>query len=281
MLSSSFIVTAYRNACLAELEAIKPGNVHIFADGHGMEVQHFVESAEASAPYIVMPNLTLGERIYKAVEATYNEVQCNTNLGIVMLCAPIVHALSMPSDLPLQSQITQIIADTTVQDAEWLYQAIRLAKPAGIGQRQSDDVAESAKINLAQAMQVAKNYDMIAQQYSQSYEDVFNKALPVYQALVKRWERPAWATTGVYLFWLAHYADSHIMRKYGQEVAQTVLKQALIHYQTYIRLDNPKTYLPALLAWDAQLKAQAINPGTSADLTVTTILLAGLENVSF
>jgi triphosphoribosyl-dephospho-CoA synthase len=31
-----------------------------------------------------------------------------------------------------------------------------------------------------------------------------------------------------------------------------------------------------LAAWDESLKAQGINPGTSADLTVATLFLAGL-----
>ena len=31
---------------------------------------------------------------------------------------------------------------------------------------------------------------------------------------------------------------------------------------------------PAWAAWDAQLKQLGVNPGTSADLTVTTLMLA-------
>ena len=33
---------------------------------------------------------------------------------------------------------------------------------------------------------------------------------------------------------------------------------------------------PAFAAWDESLKAQGINPGTSADLTVATLMIAGL-----
>ena len=41
----------YQSACLAELAALKPGNVHAMADGHGMTVEQFVKSAELSVPY--------------------------------------------------------------------------------------------------------------------------------------------------------------------------------------------------------------------------------------
>ena len=43
------VAAAYIEACLAELDAPKPGNVHRFAPGHRMEVEDFVRSAEASA----------------------------------------------------------------------------------------------------------------------------------------------------------------------------------------------------------------------------------------
>ena len=80
----------YRNACMAELTAIKPGNVHMFADGHGMVVQDFIQSANVSAPAIAQLGLTVGERILNATQATWNAVGCNTNLGIVLLAAPMV-----------------------------------------------------------------------------------------------------------------------------------------------------------------------------------------------
>ena len=47
----SLMTQKYTNACMAELTALKPGNVHLFADGHGMLVQDFIKSAEVSAPF--------------------------------------------------------------------------------------------------------------------------------------------------------------------------------------------------------------------------------------
>ncbi|MFM8392206.1 MAG: triphosphoribosyl-dephospho-CoA synthase, partial [Methylophilaceae bacterium] len=56
----------YQSACLAELAALKPGNVHAMADGHGMTVEQFVKSAELSAPHIGDEKLSVGQRILQA-----------------------------------------------------------------------------------------------------------------------------------------------------------------------------------------------------------------------
>jgi triphosphoribosyl-dephospho-CoA synthase len=43
--------------------------------------------------------------------------------------------------------------------------------------------------------------------------------------------------------------------------------------------EQPDQIVPALLAWDAALKEKAINPGTSADLTVTTLFAHRLRSI--
>ena len=86
------LAIAFKSACMAELEALKPGNVHLFADGHGMTITDFIKSADATALVIAQPNLSVGERILHAVQATQNAVGLNTNLGIILLCAPLIHA---------------------------------------------------------------------------------------------------------------------------------------------------------------------------------------------
>jgi triphosphoribosyl-dephospho-CoA synthase len=43
-------------------------------------------------------------------------------------------------------------------------------------------------------------------------------------------------------------------------------------------LDNPKTCLRDLLKFDAELKEEGLNPGTSADLTVATLLAVSLQD---
>lgn len=271
---------AYLNACLAELEALKPGNVHIFADGHGMQLQDFIQSAEVSAPALCDDQAfgvrSLGQRILDALQATYDKVGCNTNLGIVLLAAPVVHALSTYPQLPLTNGLQHVLQQTTLADAACVYEGIRLVNPAGMGQREEHDVSQAPQIDLLEAMRLASTHDMVARQYVDGYETIFSQALPLYHDLIARWERPAWALAAVYLYWLATFPDSHIVRKYGVKTAAAVQQVAQTHYKALLALENPKHYLPQLLAWDQALKQQKLNPGTSADLTVITAMCASL-----
>lgn len=274
-----YCTAAFKSACIAELEALKPGNVHIFADGHGMLVQDFMRSAEVAAAPISRAGLTVGQRILHAIQATNQAVGCNTNLGIVLLAAPLIQAANSDAVIPFKNRLGQVLNNLTQQDAVEVFEAIKIASPAGLGEAKKYDVNEIPQCTLLEAMIEASEYDLIARQYANRYEDVY-LGLQHYQVVLKRWQRPAWAVTGVYLYFMANYLDSHIMRKYGVTLAEEVKQQAVEHHQTIFQCENPKTYLGELLAWDKALKERLINPGTSADLTVSVLLLENLLNNS-
>ena len=99
-LTEAALQTAFVAACEEELAVPKPGNVHDFAGGHGMFADDFRRSAAAAAPQLCRPRATLGQRILGAVAATRAEVAQNTNLGIVLLCAPLAMAATAGGDLP-------------------------------------------------------------------------------------------------------------------------------------------------------------------------------------
>lgn len=273
-MSSLTPADAFENACLAELQALKPGNVHVFADGHGMEVGDFVKSAHAAAVVIAQPDLTVGQRIFNAVDATWSAVGCNTNLGIILLAAPLMHAVLT------QRPVSVVLSELTVDDAVWAFRAIELASPAGLGVKAEHDVRTVPKVTLMEAMQFASEvdhlHDEIARQYVTNFSDVFGFGLTRYFEAMARWDNSAWAATAVYLGWLARQPDTHVLRKsgvHGGMVAFELQKQAKVHERAFLAFDNPKNYMGTLLKWDAELKKSGINPGTSADLTVATLML--------
>jgi triphosphoribosyl-dephospho-CoA synthase len=270
------LAVSFKAACLSELEAIKPGNVHIFADGHGMVVQDFVRSAEVAALAISEPGLTVGGRIYAAVHATWNAVGCNTNLGIVLLCAPLVHAAMSGNRSSLRDCLQQTLQGLTVEDAVLAYRAILQASPAGLGEGGQHDVRQYPNVTLLEAMSVAQHRDRIAWQYTHGYEDIYVGVTRYHEAL-QRWERPAWAAALVYLGFLAQFPDSHIARKHGEAVAVAVQQEGLAHYRALLAMENPKQYQRDLLRFDSSLKERGLNPGTSADMTVATLLVDSLD----
>ena len=282
-MSNAELANVFKTACMAELESLKPGNVHIFADGHGMTVLDFMLSAQAAAEVIALPDLSIGMRILKCVQATQNAVKTNTNLGIILLCAPLIHAAIIinlpPNKLTFSQALEFVLANTTIADAENTFAAIRLANPAGLGAVAKHDVYQTATCTLLAAMQSAVNpnmaNDMIAQQYTNNYAQIIQGVI-LYQQALARWQRPAWALTAVHLHFMAHYCDSHIVRKYGETIAKLVQNKALEHESAFLKAYNPNNYLTPLLKFDAALKKRGLNPGTSADLTVATRLMADL-----
>ena len=285
------IANAYKLACMAELEALKPGNVHIFSDGHGMQISDFILSAEASALVITQPNLTVGERILSAVQATQEAVGLNTNLGIILLCAPIIQAaLRLKGEVnfnheALQAALQDCLHHLSVIDAEDTSSAIVLANPAGLGEVSQYDVHAQPQVTLLALMQAAENHDRIAWQYSHNFSDIFNVGIPRFQDGLQRWQHfnnkgqnLAWATTAVYLGFLARQPDTHIARKHGHTIATEVMMQAKLREASFWQSENPKLQQSELLAWDTALKDQKLNPGTSADLTVATLMVHNLTN---
>jgi triphosphoribosyl-dephospho-CoA synthase len=273
--TSAQLSQAFKSACMAELSALKPGNVHIFADGHGMKVQDFVASAEAAARVIAEPEMSLGQRIFSSVQVTQQAVSCNTNLGMILLCAPLLQAQMMSELDALQPNIHEVIRHADCDDAELVFAAIRLASPGGLGAAKEHDVQQTANCTLLQAMQAAAHRDMIAKQFVTDFSDVF-AAILVYEHLVQAWQRPAWAATGVHLYFMSHFLDSHIVRKQGEVIASMVQAEAIEHYHAFLNTHQPKNYQTPLITFDLALKKRGINPGTSADLTVATLLLRDL-----
>ena len=69
------------------------------------------------------------------------------------------------------------------------------------------------------------------------------------------------------------------MRKQGMTTAQAVQQGAATLLALYNEQSDIQTLTQALLAFDQDLKAQGINPGTSADLTVATLFAIQLQEL--
>ena len=273
------VAAVIRAACITDVRAFKPGNVSFASPGHGMRAEDFVASAQVMSVAIAAPAADVGQRILRAVEATQAVVQFNTNLGIVLLCAPLVHAaIGSSNELILCERLRPVLAGLDEYDAELTYRAIRMAKPGGLGRSDRHDVAQSPSVTLREAMGEASARDRIAHQYVTDYRDIFETGLPALEEGIARGLNREWAAVIVYLTFLARYPDSHVARKHGGEVAASVSLQARDLSQALERAGDPAQEMPELEAFDRQLKARSINPGTSADLTVATLVAMDLED---
>lgn len=267
------LAKAFERACLAELKALKPGNVHVHASGHGMVAAQFEAAAVAAAPFIAGHGLGLGERIEGAVRASLAVAGCNTNLGIVLLCAPLIAAAERGSDL--RSALRRVLGATTIADAAAAYRAIAAANPGGLGRADTQDVAAPPSVALIEAMRLAADRDRIAAQYVTGFRDIFEIGVRRIAASVGLSAEAA--TEAVYMDFLAAFPDSHITRKFGLATAEAVRAEAA-SIRRVIEWTSPDRRA-VLLAFDTSLKQRGLNPGTSADLTVASLLAADLSGM--
>lgn len=269
-LAPAEVAEAFRAACLAELSALKPGNVHVFAAGHGMETAQFEAAAAAAAPAIARAGAIVGARVLAAVEASLAVAGCNTNLGIILLCAPL--AVAAEGGGPLRDQLVRVLDGLNLADAENAFRAIAAASPGGLGASAEADVRAPASVTLKEAMALAADRDTIARQYVTGYADLFALGVPALAGAPLERRR----IEDAYLAFLATLPDSHIARKFGPEQAEVVRQEAVALRGGLSGL-SPAERHDALLAFDTSLKSRGLNPGTSADLTVASIFAALTE----
>ena len=79
----------------------------------------------------------------------------------------------------------------------------------------------------------------------------------------------------LFLKYLSLDYDSHLLRKYGIEKASKITKKASM----IRKINNNKNLCIALKKFDKYLKFFNFNPGTCADLTVTTLLINKIRDI--
>ena len=282
----------FLRACELDVDVRKPGNVSWASAGHGMTAEHFLASAKAVAGPLFERGASVGERIEASVEATWAVAGCNTNLGIVLLCAPIARAVELRPDATapedMREAVEFVLGELDLSDAQAAFRAIARARPGGLANAPEQDVRHPPSVDLRAAMALAAHRDSIARQYRDGYDDLFELGVPT---LGTRFSLMAASVSGapdagtvaavqrLYLALLSSFPDSHIVRIHGETVAHIVMTAAQgwrVRQRCHGGLDAD----PEFAEWDASLKADRINPGTTADLTVAALLIAGLTGSS-
>jgi triphosphoribosyl-dephospho-CoA synthase len=258
-----------------EIEAFKPGNVSVYADGHDMTVNDFIKSAEVSAPILCEPKSSLGHRVLESVKATRGAVGCNTNLGMLLLFAPIVMAAEEKFDdvNDLRKNLEIALTSLTKEDTNQIFEAICLANPGGLGNVDSQDVHDEPQCSLIEAMQLASNRDAVALQYTNNFKEIFELGFSSIKHFDQSWNSVKWSTVSCYLMFMSSIADSHIQRKYGAQIAEQIRKKSGVIAERFHKTSDPESDIDLIQRFDEELKAENINPGTCADLTAASLLV--------
>jgi triphosphoribosyl-dephospho-CoA synthase len=272
------VAAAGQLACLLEVSAPKPGNVTPQHHFHDTRYEDFLASAVAIGPALAAAGeQPLGATVRLAIEATLRWTRSNTNLGIVLLLAPIARAAHRTRG-GLRERVADVLAETTVTDAAEVYAAIRQARPGGLGSATSEDVAARPTVTLREAMGLAAERDAVAREYVTDFNLTFETGVPA--LLSARHDGLTWTDAAVeaYLALLDVAPDTHIARKLGAaEAALVSVRAREVRTLGGVRSDAGRQALARL---DADLRdpRNRRNPGTTADLTCASLFVVILED---
>jgi triphosphoribosyl-dephospho-CoA synthase len=259
-------------ACIWEATARKPGNVHRYCDFDDAGYVDFLVSAAAVAPVLeTAPQRRVGETIWQAIQATRQVTASNTNLGIVMVLAPLA---TVPPSEPLRTGLLRVLENLSVEDAQAAYRAIRQAAPGGLGEAPEQDVRTEPTQTLRAVMVLAAELDLIARQYANGFHEVFAVGVPALQAGLEKTRTLEDAIVSCQLTLMAVYPDSLIARKRGLAEAAEAGRRA----RQVLDAGWPHTAdgQAALVDLDSWLRAEGHqrNPGTTADLVAACLFVA-------
>lgn len=282
MSGSPSIGQAASLACILEVTAPKPGNVHRGVDFDDCTLNDFLASAVAIAPHMDRAgDFPLGETVLRSIESTRSVTASNTNLGIVLLLAPLATAAaSHPADVP--TGVKSTLSNLTPADSNGVYKAIQLANPGGINVSEQSldaidmDVNRDAPSDLIAAMRAAESYDMVARQYANGFADVFDFVTPRLCDAATDHGKLSLPDRIVLtqLQLMAEYPDSLIQRKCGEQIAtESAARAANVIASGPI---GSESYHWALADFDFWLRSDGNrrNPGTTADLIAAGLFVA-------
>jgi triphosphoribosyl-dephospho-CoA synthase len=263
-------------ACVLEASAPKPGNVSPGRSFDDLCYEDFVASAIAIGPALQNAGTCpVGRTVRAAIEATLAWAPSNTNLGIVLLLAPLARAAIAASDptTVLQPALRAVLDETTIDDARDVYAAIRLAHPGGLGRADAQDVAGEPTLTLLEVMRLAAGRDGIAGEYATAFAQTFTVGAPAL-ARARRDGLP-WddAIVESFLTLLAGTPDTHIARRCGRPAADEVSRRARAVLDAGgVRSAEGRRAIDDM---DRALRDErhSLNPGTTADLTTAAIFV--------
>jgi triphosphoribosyl-dephospho-CoA synthase len=258
-------------ACIWEATARKPGNVHRFLDFDDTEYVDFLSSAAAIAPVLAdAAGRGVGATVLEAVQRTRQVARANTNLGIILLLAPLAKVESWPDG---RSGVAAVLNALTIDDAALAYQAIVLSGAGGLGQAPEQDVHGVPSVTLREAMVLAADRDFIARQYVTGFAGVFDHGAPAILTGIDRTGCLEGGIVNAQLHLMSCFPDTLIARKCGPaEADEAARRAAAVVAAGWPGTARGRAALDSLDAW-LRAEGHQRNPGMTADLIAASLFV--------
>lgn len=233
----------------------------------------------------------------------------NTHLGTSMLFVPLAisagYTLAKTSKLGIEDirrNVGAVMEATTVRDALDVQEAIELLMPKGLGRlrgRRLPDLsgtdARGIIVNksytLYEMMRASSSWDNIAREWITGMEISFCCGLPTWLEVREETGSVNVATVHAFLKILSRYPDTFIARKIGLKSEEDIEAAVRVGMVEARRISTKASSIlsmggvmtaegkRALRDLDGELRTRGndLNPGTTADLTSSSIMIAMLS----
>lgn len=286
----------------------KPGNVHRTADLEEATFEQFMASSVAIGPVflevaergfkarkgeIKLSDIGVGKAIKSAIEDTMRwQKNENTNLGVVILLMPLTAAagatLAREGKIDmknLRKNLSEILKSTTYEDALNVYDAILIAEPGGLGDLAELDVKNEKsrkrireeQISLYEIMKTSSEWDGISKEWVTDMRITFEFGYPLIKRLYEKTKNMNTVTVQTFLEILSKYPDTFVQRIHGKKIAKKISEKA----KTIVEGGGMLTRTGGALVakFDEELRKKGINPGTTADIVASSLMLAILDGL--
>jgi|Deesub1362A_J573_1020465.scaffolds.fasta_scaffold16442_2 triphosphoribosyl-dephospho-CoA synthase len=266
----------------------KAGNVDREHDFIDLRYEHFLASASSVFPVFLKATSGggVGELILNAVSESRRWHRAgNVHFGAFLLLIPLLKAWDAKNAEKAGIKASMEVRKTTYIDSIKVLKAFRSsqarvmdAETLDLASMETEENIEAEKIDLHKWMMLAPEENVIAKELVNDFKlsvsnskyilEVFDACRDVNYSIVLG-----------YLRMLSNVRDPLIISKFGIEVADDVCRKAagLLDRLT----GNPERDIDLLRGFDGELIRAGINPGSVADLTISSIYLALMEGLRF
>ncbi len=301
-------------ACILEVCSYpKPGNISPVADFRDTRFEHFLASSIAIGPVIEkaakkgilvglnkisLEELLVGKYIHDCiVESKKWHRGGNTNLGIVTLLVPLVCGAAISKvknniiDIAtLRQNVGKVMMSTTVKDAIYYYKAIKHIGFAGLGKVKNigsfnvlSSTAEKQlrdeNVSLYQVMKKCSTWDNICKEWQTNMHITFQIGYPTLIKIYSKTKDLNISIVQCYLHILANYADTLIVRKNNYQIAKKISQKAKTALKLGGMLSDKGKKIVKNLNNELRTEDNRLNPGTTADITASSIMIAILKGL--
>jgi triphosphoribosyl-dephospho-CoA synthase len=185
----------------------------------------------------------------------------------------------------MRREVERFMHGTTSKDSVNVYEAIRVARPGGLSPVNDLDVNRDSSreeiiennVPLYRIFEMSSSRDGISKELVSGMRITFEIGHPTFKKTLEDGQDVNTATVNTYLTILSKEPDSLIIRKSGETAAHDITKRAKEAIEAGGLSTGRGRKLIQNLDDDLGKQGGKLNPGTTADLTCSSIMVALLE----